>query len=126
MWTNNEAFEELKNTAKFSMIQDTTLKNSINRYYAQSDWYFNSVRKSVALEQIEKWKDYIIVQHGFLTEDIGNTVGWDVLLNDPLTLLYLRDISHTAGHRAESAGLMKREAWKLIELLNDRISQSSQ
>jgi hypothetical protein len=126
MWPNKEAFEELKNTGRFSMIQDTTLKNNINRYYAQMDWLFNSARKSVAMQQIENWKNHMIVHHRFLTEDIGNTIDWEVVLNDSLTLLYIRDISNTAQDRAEMGMDMKSEAWKLIRVLDDRLSQASQ
>ena len=126
MWPNKEAFEELKNTGNFSMIQDTALKNNINRYYVQMDWLFNSTRKSVAMEQIEQWKNHIIVHHGFLTEDIGKTIDWEVILNDPLTLLYVRDISNTAQDRADMAWQVKVDAWKLIKVLDERLSEETQ
>ncbi|WP_445381217.1 DUF6090 family protein [Robiginitalea sp. IMCC43444] len=121
MRTNSEAYEELKNTGYFSMIQDTSLRSEINRYYTSSEWYFNDLRQSIALKEIEKWRYYLIEHHGILTDELDASLDQFKILNDPLTLLYIKELSYTAEHRSVQARLMKEEAWKLIRLINNRL-----
>jgi len=112
---NKQAFEELKNTGMFSIIEEPKLKKAINDYYLDLNWTFSELKENNITAKSKEWSNYLKNEIGLLVTDVRLLNEPLKLLENPMTVIYLRDLGLSANYRLMNAVRLKKRASELIE-----------
>ena len=118
---NKQAIEELKNTGMFSMIEDSKLKNEINDYYLDLGWTYSELKEINISSESKEWSHYLMTEIGVLVEDVRFMNEPLKLLENPMTVIYLRNLGFSANGRLKNAVRLKKRALELIEKIEEEI-----
>ena len=113
------AIEELKNLGLYSNLKNQHLKNLLNEYYTDLNWFFSG--NSTTIKDL---KNYVRDNYNLRLSDIS-------LMDEPLTLikndlgfiLRLREIHYSATWRLRSAKISKIRAGVLLNEIRSEINK---
>jgi len=119
---NQSTINELKNTGFFSFLDNNGLKESINNYYEEWNWRLGEHSVRLTWQVIAKWED-ALADGGITTSDSFETSNSLSILKDyPNRLAILKRLIREAGWIAEGAGIVRKNASDLIEVVQEEIN----